>query len=1856
VIHPARAHDKIRWIRVEEQLSKLSEGSQLNTSRRVPADVEIDILWNDGELVLSRELLSGDRERSSLLALQPASTQPSLACLDRLTHEFGFKDQLGDDWAVRARELAPEGRLRLVFEDPGGEPLERLLGKPMEVERFLSLSIGTAAAVGKAHQRGLVHKDIKPAHVFVNSPDGLIRLLGFGLVSQMPRERQAPAPPETLAGTLAYMAPERTGRMNRSIDSRSDLYSLGITFYQMLTGTLPFTASDPMELVHCQIAWQPVEPSKRVENVPDQVSRLVMKLLSKAPEERYQTAAGVERDLRQCLDQWERQHRIDEFPLGRYDTPDRLLIPERLYGREREIRTLLGCFDRIVKDGAPELALVYGYSGTGKSAVVGELHKALSVPHGIFASGKFDQYKRDVPYATLAQAFRDLVRPLLSRSQAEVNEWRDVLLEALGANAGLIADLIPELKLIIGAPPPVPELDPLQAQSRMQLVFRRFIGVFAQPKHPLALFFDDLQWADKATLDLIEDLLMRSDLHHLMLVGAYRDNEVDATHLLTRKLDAIRKAGARVHEIGLLPLGRDHLRQLLADALRCDPAHVRSLAQLVHQKTAGNPFFVIQFLRSLAEERLLRFDYEAMRWSWDLERIDAKGYTDNVVDLMVEMLNRLPAETRHAVQQLACIGSVAAVAMVSIVVGISEEHVQAVLWPAVRQELIQSFEGTYRFVHDRVEEAAYSLIPQRLRAEVHLRIGRLLLNEASWENGEEGVFEVVNQLNLGVALMSGQEERDQLAELNLIAGKRAKGSAAYSSALTYFNTGIALLVAGWERRRESMFALELSRAECEFLTGQLSMADRRLAALYARTTTTMERATITCLHMDVCATAGQTARAVDLCLDYLRQVGIDWSAHPDEQEAEREYHRVWSLLRGRAIEDLLDMPVVADPATLATLNVLTKAHAPARFTDVNLTSLLLCKAVSISLEHGNSDASCVAYAQLGVLVGRRFGDYHAGFGFGELGYRLVEKLGLKRFAPATYEIFGYFILPWMQPAKAGRDLLRSAIDAALEIGDPTLAAYACDCLNSVLFFAGEPLVDVQAEAERGLALAENLRFDLVVDFIAPLHALIRMLRGSTPKFGCLDGGPFNEMEIEDRLCANPFLANADFGYWNRKLQARYLAGDYAAAMDATSKLQRLPWNTPGVVEEAEYHLYGALTHAACFARAAADERSRCLDVIAAHHRQLQVWADNYPANFRDRAALVGAEIARLEGRFIDAEHLYEQAIRSAHDNGFVQNEALAYERASDFYRVRGFGQFADCYLSNARNCYLRWGAVGKVQQLDSQHPAGSMARAHPERSTPSWPDRQIDVAAFVKVSQTLSGEVLLPRLIERLMTIALQNAGAERSLLILIRDGEPRIKAEAVTGLGKIDVAARHALITSADLPHTVLNFTIRTHERVLLDNASADLVYSKDEYVRQRHPLSILCLPIVKQGSLVGALYLENNLTSFAFTPERVVVLQSLASQAAISLENAYLYSDLQLQAELLQRLPVSAWTLKPDGTPDFVNQVWLDYSGQTLDFVRSTPEAWMNAIHPEDRETAVTAFWEGVRSGQGFAIETRSLRARDGQYRWHLQQAVVLRDAEGKVLKFVGTTTDIDDQKRVEDALRQAQGDLARINRVTTMGELAASLSHELLQPITGTITNASTCMGKLAHHAPNLDEVGKVVGRIARDAQRAADIITRIRAQFQRGTSPRDLVDVNEIIRETVALLRDEATRYDISVRTLLAPDLSQILADRVQLQQVVMNLIVNSIEAMKSVDGMRELAIKSQRHEDDQTLVAVSDTGAGFPPHLSEQIFDAFFTTKPGGTGMGLRISRSIIESHGGRLWAVGSPGRGATFHLILPGVG
>src|SRR5262245_56499946 len=1431
-------------------------------------------LRKDDEFVLYRAHDPSHRDGRSFLVLAPVAARPTVRTLSKIEREYSLRAELDSAWAVRP--VAPteyQGQPALVLEDPGGELPAGLLIQPMTIAAFLRVAAGVATALGRVHERGLIHKDLRPANVLVNSETGEVWLLGFGIASRVPRERQPPEPPSVIAGTLPYMAPEQTGRMNRSIDSRSDLYSLGITLYEMLTGSLPFIASDPMEWVHCHIARQPRTPRDRLPGVPAPVSAIVMKLLAKTAETRYQTAAGVESDLRRCLAEWESQGRVEDFELGQLDASDRLLIPEKLYGRETEIETLLDAFDRVVAGSRPELVLVSGYSGIGKSSVVNELHKPLVPPRGLFASGKFDQYKRDIPYATLAQAFQSLIRPLLTKSQAELSKWRDALHNALDPNGQLIVDLVPELRLLIGEQPPVPELPPRDAQARFQLVFRRFISVFARPEHPLALFLDDLQWLDAATLDLMEDLLTRPDVKHVMLIGAYRDNEVDASHPLMRKLEAIRQAGAILQDIVLAPLTREHLTRLVADSLRCEPERGIPLAQLIHDKTAGNPCFAIQFVSTLAEEALLTFDHGGGRWSWDLSRIQAKGYTDNVVDLMVRKLSRLPAETQNALQQLACLGNSAEFAMLRMVHQDPDEELHRPLWEAVRAGLIFRSEDSYRFLHDRVQEAAYSLIPQELRPEVHLRIGRLLAAHTPPEELEDRIFEIVNQLNRGSHLITSTKERERVAELNLIAGRRAKTSTAYASALVYLGAGRALLAEEtWDSNYELIFPIEYLMAECELLTANMVGSESRLSMLAQRAKHDHDIAIVTRLRLTLYTTSDRSDRGVEACLEYLRGVGTDWPLRPTRDEVRREYDRIWSLVGSRQIEELIDLPLMTNPDVLDVLDVLTELVTPAYYCDENLSSLVICRMVNLSLEHGNSDASCFAYVWFAIIAGPRFGNYKDGFRFGRLGYELVEKRGLKRYEARTYMCFGNIAMPWTKHARSGRDLVRRAFDAANRVGDLTFAAYSCNQLVTNLLTVGDSLAEVQPEAETGLAFAEKARFGLVVDVIVAQLGLIRTLRGFTPTFGSFTAQGFDELQFEQHLASNPTLALSEFWYLARKVQARCLAGDYASAVKASLRAHQLLWTSPSQFETAEFRFYGALSHAASWDSAFPDQKQRHFEALADHYRQLEIWAEHCPENFENRAALVGAEIARIEGRDLEAMRLYEKAIRSAHANAFVHNEAVAYEFAARFYAARGLATIADTYLRNARSCYLRWGADGKVRQLDQMHPYLREEPASPRSTTTIGTSvEQLDLATVVKVSQAMSGEIVLENLIEKLMMIALENACAECTLLFIRGGDEYLLASVCVTGRDTVEVHLRQTVATPSELPKSMLHFVIRAQEIVVLDDASSPNQFSSDEYIRQQRSRSVLCLPLVKQSKLIGVLYLENNLTAHVFNPRRI-------------------------------------------------------------------------------------------------------------------------------------------------------------------------------------------------------------------------------------------------------------------------------------------------------------------------------------------------------------------------------------------------
>ena len=1439
--------------------------------------------------------------------LSVVADQVPLRGMERLEHEYALRDQLDLAWAAKPRALAVEhGRTVLLLDDPGGELLSHRIGRPWDTMVFLRTAIGIAVALGRAHAQGLIHKDIKPDHLLVDLETGAAWLTGFGIASRLTSERQALDQPESIAGTLEYMAPEQTGRMNRSVDARSDLYAMGITLYQMLTGELPFTTTDSLELVHCHIARKAVPPSERNANVPPMVSVIVMKLLAKTAEDRYQTAAGVAGDLLRCMSSHEATGSVQNFALGEQDIPDVLRVPEKLYGREQEVGTLLRAFERVAGGGTPEFILVAGYSGVGKSSVVNSLHQGILPLRGLFVSGKVDQYQRGIPYATLAHAFRTLVRQLLTKTDSEVSQWRGTLREALGSNGQLMVNIIPELDLLLGKQLPVPELPAQEAQNRFQLAVMRLLAAFARPERPLVLFLDDLQWLDPETLSLLEHLITHREIRHLLIVGAYRDNEVTPTHPLLRTLEAIRKANVPIHELVLKPLRTADVAQLVADALRTDVGRVEGLASLVHEKCGGNPFFAIQFFNALAEQRLLFFDLAAKQWEWDLALIRANGFTDNVADMMLGKLAQLPVQTQEILGQFACLGHTAGTVTLAMLQEGDEVAVHDALWEAVRRGLVLRVADGYSFAHDRVQEGAYALLPEHERAATHLRIGRALLARTRAEDLEEAAFHIVSQFDRANSLVEAPAERQQVAELNLIAGRRAKASAAYASARDYLTTGCALIAGdGWSQCADLTFSLEKELSDCEFLTGDLTGADERLTVLADRALTQIARAAVMASRVTLYTAMDSSDRAVAVCLEYLAAIGIVWSPHPTKDEVQREYQLLLRQIGDMPIDQLIELPLMADAECRATVELLAAVLPPAFFTSHDLVCLVLCRIANLSIERGNSDASALGYAYLGMVLGPSFGDYPAGYRFGKLGLDLVDKRSLNRFRARVYMTFAYHVMPWTKHFDHGTfPLLRRAFDAASEVGDLTYQGFSSCTLVTSLFARGVPLADVQIEAEAKLAFVKGAKFGLIVDIITAQLGLIRTLRGLTPVFGLFDEANFSERRFEAHLRQNASLAIAACWYWIRKLQARFLAGDIEPAVSAAAAAEPLIWTTSGHIELAEYHFYAALARAARTDTTTGEDRRLHVEAVAVHLSHLETWASNCPDNFFNRAALIAAEAARVDGRDLDAMHLYEQAIQSAREHGFVHNEALAHEVASRFYSMRGFATTSEAYLKKARAAYARWGAEAKVRQLDAMLPEVAERLADTRAQLPALGLHELDLATVVKTSQAVSRETGLDKLMETLMVIVLQHAGAERGLLLLPQGDELRIEAEAVAERDEVRVQLRGVSVAPSELPASLLHYVVRTSEHVLLSDAQAASEFAADPYVVQRRVRSALCVPLLKQAKLVGVLYLENNLTPHAFTPARVAMLRLLASQAAMSLQNAALGEKEALLKEVHHRV----------------------------------------------------------------------------------------------------------------------------------------------------------------------------------------------------------------------------------------------------------------------------------------------------------------------------------------------------------------
>ncbi|MFC0397933.1 ATP-binding sensor histidine kinase [Paraburkholderia rhizosphaerae] len=1799
----------------------------------------------------------------------------------RLKREYQLLQSL--DVAGIAKPLAlidERGRSALVLEDFAGESLEIHLDQQPRLDLALCLRIGQhlADALAGIDVARVIHRDIRPANILFEPETGKVLMVDFSMATAEESSAVSAQDATACAGDWAYVSPEQTGRMNRQVDYRTDCYSMGVLLYRMLSGQLPFQANDPLEWTHCHIARVPVPPAGIAPDVPRPVSDIVMKLLAKLPEDRYQSAQGLRADLDQCLAQWLAAGRIDAFALGAEDVPARFQVPHKLYGRDAEAGRLFGAFEQMVATGQAALATVSGYSGIGKSTLVDAVRKPIFAKHGYFIAGKFDQYQRDVPYATLTQAFRELVQQLLAESEARVAGWRQQIQAAVGVNGQLIVDVLPQVELIIGPQPPVTALPPTDAQNRFRMVFRQFVTVFTSEDHPLVLFLDDLQWIDAASLALIEHLLTHPDTRYLLLIGAYRDNEVSAAHPLMTVFATIRDSGAPVIDVRLAPLTDVHLNQLVADTLHASPVTYEPLTRLVCERTQGNPFFFIQFLDALHKEGLLRRDAQQRGWQWDLAQINARDFADNVVDLMVDKLRQLPRAAQQTLQLAACLGNTFDLRHLALVSGhaatqdrhgLSLSESEQGLATAVRASLIVCSNGTGKFLHDRIQQAAYSLIPEADRAEAHLRIGRTLLANLNAEELAEHVFDVANQYNRGAALVIGRDEKAQVAALDLRAGHRAKVSAAYASASVYLAAGIALFDdSDWDTQYRLMFSLRLERAECAYLTGEFAQAEQLIAELLQRGASKIDVAAVYERKVLLHIVKSENPLAVDHGLTCLRLFGIDFPAHPTQQQVEAEYDTVWRNLGEQPIESLIDLPLMTDPELQTTMRLFSTLLEAAYITDVHLFCLLLCRMVNISVHHGTSGNCAHACGFLGFTLGPVFRRYRDGYRFARVGYDLAEKHSFVAYRAMVQHSMGR-VCVWTEPVGDAIEFHRAAVRSAIETGTLTFACYSTFQINTTLLLRNDPLDAVWRESQSGLDFVRKARFRDIEDVIVAQQRLIAALQGRTANLATFSDAQFDEAAFEAQLTDDRMTMMICW-YWVTKLQARFLAGDYAAALAASKQAEPRLWALFDQVELVEYFYYTALTVAALFESAPSGGQRAWRELLSSHEEQLRAWANTHPPTYAGRHALVLAEIARIEGRDSDAMGLYERAIASGREHGFTLNEGVAHELAAGLCVARGWATAARAHLDEARGCFARLGAHGKVAQLDAR--MSPLREASVSHATAPGDGAQLDLLSVTKASQAISGQIVLEDLIDTLMHILLETAGAQTGQLLLVRDERADLVAEASVEQKAIHVrqylnppAPAASLPQSAargpDWPGSIVNYVQRSQERVLLDDATQANPFSADDHVVSRQPKSVLCLPLMRRSALIGLLYLENNLATRAFTPERVSVLELLASQAAITLENARLYRDLAEREARIRRLVdaniVGIIIFDLDGRILEANEAFLRMVGHDREDLVSGRMRWTDLTPPEWRDSDVQRTEQLKTTGILQPFEKEYFRKDSSR----VPVLIGLAMFEAARSEGVGFVLDLTGRKRAEAQARvserryrEVQMELAHLNRAATMGQLTASIAHEVQQPISATATYASAALRWLDAKPANVEEVRQALEYIVNEAMRAGGIVSGIRNLVKKAPPRKDQVDINEAVREVIELTQGEAAKHEVSVLTVLGDGLPPVLGDRVQLQQVMLNLIVNAIEAMSARGvGLRELQISTAVDTSNDVTIAVRDSGPGLPPVEVTRLFDPFYTTKQNGLGMGLSICRAIAEAHGGRLCASANAPHGAIFRLVLP---
>ena len=1420
----------------------------------------------------------------------------------------------------------------IVFEDFGGMSIKQWLKQreKLSLAEFLFLAIATTESLRQIHTHHVIHKDINPANIVFNSQTKKLKIIDFGISTQLSRENPILKNPNVLEGTLAYISPEQTGRMNRGLDYRTDFYSLGVTFYEMLTGKLPFESLEPLELVHFHIAKPPPSVihagTDKEEEIPQVLADIVMKLMAKNAEERYQSAYGLKADLEECRRQLEETGMITPFPLGKQDVSDRFQIPQKLYGREAEIATLLAGFERVAETGKVELILVAGYSGMGKSSLAQELYKPITAHRGYLISGKFDQFQRNTPYSAIVTAFRRLIGQLLGETETQLQVWRKNLLQALGNNGQIIIDVIPEVELIIGKQPPVPVLGGKATQNRFHFVFGNFIHVFCTREHPLTLFLDDLQWADLATLTMMERMLLEGQTKYLLLLGAYRNNKVRIGHPLELVLERLKQNKDAITQIILKPLLLKQITSLISDTLHQTPEVVNNLAKLVLQKTGGNPFFINEFLQALYNQNFLNFHYKSRSWQWNMAGIKARCFTDNVVELMMSKLQKLPSSSQEILSLAACWGSEFNLTLLTMVRQKSAQEIFELLKIALDSNLIFPLSELdenlviqfYKFGHDRIQQAAYTLIPKNQRAAKHLQIGRTLLEYLPKSKLDDQIFDIIAQLNRGIKLISNPDEREKLAQLNLQAGRKANEAGAYAAASIYLDAGISLLTPeSWQEQYELTLNLYQEAAKAAYLNTQLERMEELVATIAKEVKTPLASLEVGKIKVDAYTNEGRMAEALNAGLESLAALGIEFPLVISEANFAPAVAQIKSIIGDRQPASLANLPQMQDPIMREALALLIRIAPVTYLTAPALVPLIILKQIELSITYGNAPASASSYSGYGRILCSIMGEYALGYEYGQLALKILDIFKDRTFEAATLSAIYSGINHWKNHLRKAIKPLQHAFLVALETGDISYAGYVNNTYCVHLFLTGWELGETERELELRYEMLEAIGQKTALNYSRPLWQAILNLRGHSNQPHRLVG----KMMDEESLIPDYQKTQNRLGLWViylPKAILSYLFEEFEAALTASILAKQYLIAAASSTFIPVWYFYNSLTRLALVQNReqgtenivwgikpsiGQQERlsaTETLNQVRENQKQLKIWADSAPMNYLHKFYLVEAEYHRAIGNKAKAIEFYHSAIIKAQKNEYIQEEALANELAAKFYLNWGQEKVAMVYMMDAYYCYSAWGAIAKVKHLEENYPqlcrssttatsASTIFKTHTNSN--STDSAILDLATVIKSTNTISSEIVLEKLLATLMDILVENAGAQRGILILPHsDG---LLVEATKEPDSEGKALLHPLPLHefAKLSSKIVHYVARTRETVVLNNATGEGNFSNDDYIQQYQCQSIACIPLINRGKLQGIIYLENNLSTGAFTQERIALLRTLATQAAISLENAQLY-----------------------------------------------------------------------------------------------------------------------------------------------------------------------------------------------------------------------------------------------------------------------------------------------------------------------------------------------------------------------------